>query len=229
MTKGNSTVLKASGLYKAFKQGTTDIVILDNAHIELKAGEIVALVGPSGCGKTTCMQILGLLDAPDKGQISINGVDYSNSRDYHKTLCRRNNIGFVYQAYNLLADFTALENVRLPLLLQDKSRKEANNRSITLLEELGLKERINHLPIHLSGGEQQRVAIARSLIHDPSLILTDEPTGNLDHDTAQKTVSILFNAAKSFNKSLIIVTHNNDIAKQADRILTIEDGKFKTL
>ena len=220
-------ILEARGLSKSFKQGTNKIVILDQVDFKIKANEVVSLIGPSGCGKTTFLQILGLLDKPDSGQVIFGGVNYTVADDYAKTLYRRFNIGFIYQAYNLLNDFSALENAMLPLRVQGVPLNEAKSRALDILEILGLGERFYHLPGQLSGGEQQRVAIARSMIHEPTVILADEPTGNLDHDNAEKIIDILINLVKKLKKSLVIVTHNSEIAEKADRIVSIQNGKVK--
>lgn len=220
-------VLQAKELSKSFKQGSNKITILDNADFNLKSNEVVALVGPSGCGKTTFLQMLGLLDIPNEGHIIIKDINYTKLIfDYKKTICRRSNIGFIYQAYNLLSDFTALENTMLPLRIQNISKYEAKEKATKLLGDLGLKSRIDHLPTQLSGGEQQRVAIARSIIHEPSIVLADEPTGNLDHDNSIKIIGMLIKSIKKLKKSLVMVTHNMEIAKKADRIMTIVDGKL---
>jgi ABC-type lipoprotein export system ATPase subunit len=220
-------VLQVKGLSKSFKQGRNKITILDNADFELKTNEVVALVGPSGCGKTTFLQMLGLLDVPDKGSIIIKDINYSKVIfDYKKTICRRYNIGFIYQAYNLLNDFTVLENTMLPLRVQSVSKSQAKKKALALLKELGLEERVSHLPAQLSGGEQQRAAVARSIIHEPSIILADEPTGNLDHDNSIKVINILIELVKKLKKSLFMVTHNMEIVKKADRIMTIDNGKL---
>ena len=219
-----SKMLEAKGVYKSFKQGANLITVLKNVNFELAENEIVSLIGPSGCGKTTFLHIIGLLDSPDQGDIFINNKNLTNSSDKARTLCRRDNIGFVYQAHNLLDDFTALENVMLPLCLHKVSIKEQEEKAKELLDKLDLIERAAHYPSQLSGGEQQRVAIARSLIHNPKIILADEPTGNLDSINAKKILSLLIEVTRIFEKSLVIVTHNPEIASQADRIMTIKNG-----
>jgi lipoprotein-releasing system ATP-binding protein len=224
MTK--SVILKVENLTKTFRQGKNNICVLDNISLSVKKGEVIALVGPSGCGKTTLLQILGLLDRPDHGQIMIKNVDYNNKSDNIKTRCRLENLGFIYQAYNLLSDFTALENCMMPLLIANISKKIARAQATEILSVLGLENRLNHYPSQLSGGEQQRVAIARSLIHKPSLVLADEPTGNLDQENAKKVINLLIETSRKMQTSLIIVTHNLEIVKNVDRILTINNGKI---
>jgi lipoprotein-releasing system ATP-binding protein len=219
-------ILKVKNLSKAFKQGANLITVLDDASFELTENEIVALVGPSGCGKTTFLHMIGLLDVPDSGTISINEKDFVLASDKARTLCRRNDIGFIYQSHNLLNDFTSLENVMLPLRLHNVPLKERKQRAMALLKKLNLSHRASHYPSQLSGGEQQRVAIARSLIHNPKIILADEPTGNLDRVNAEKVLELLIESARSLKKSLVIVTHNDHVANQADRIMTIKNGKL---
>jgi lipoprotein-releasing system ATP-binding protein len=222
----SGTILEIKNLTKTFAQGKNQICVLDNISLSLKKGEVLALVGPSGCGKTTLLQILGLLDKPDHGKIIIDNIDYRDKSDQDKTTCRLQNLGFIYQAYNLLSDFTALENCMMPLLISKNSRKFASSQAITLLSELGLEDRLNHYPSQLSGGEQQRVAIARSLIHQPKLILADEPTGNLDHDNAQKVMNLLIASVRQMQTSLVIVTHNLELVKNVDKIVTINNAKI---
>lgn len=224
MTK--AVTLKTEKLCKSFTQGKNKIKVLNDISLSIKKGEVIALVGASGCGKTTLLQLLGLLDKANSGKIIINDVDYSNKSDAAKTTCRLNKLGFVYQAHNLLSDFTALENCIMPLLIANTAKKTAITQAIELLSSLGLKNRINHYPSQLSGGEQQRVAIARSLIHKPELILADEPTGNLDHDNAKKVMDLLIQAVRQMQNSLVIVTHNLEIVKNADKILTINNAKI---
>jgi lipoprotein-releasing system ATP-binding protein len=219
-------LLKAKGLSKIFKQGSNSIAILDKADFTIVENEIVALIGPSGCGKTTFLHLIGLLDHPDHGEITINEKNFVKASDKARTLCRRDDLGFIYQSHNLLADFTALENVMLPLRLHKVSAKEREARARALLKKLNLAERATHYPAQLSGGEQQRVAIARSLIHNPKIILADEPTGNLDQANAEKVLALLISSVRGLKKSMIIVTHNTQIAKQADRVVTIRNGKL---
>jgi ABC-type lipoprotein export system ATPase subunit len=226
MTK-KELILQVSGVSKSFKQGRDVVKILDGANLSLYKNEVVALVGPSGCGKTTFLQIIGLLDEPTKGSIIINKNNLSNASDGQKTEFRKRNIGFVYQSHNLLSDFTAFDNIMMPLILTSKDQKFTRDSSVfKMLSKLGLENRRNHFPSQLSGGEQQRVAIGRSIIHNPMLVLADEPTGNLDSKSARNVIDLLINAIKKQNKSLIIVTHNSAIAKKADRVITIDKGKI---
>lgn len=217
-------IISAKGLCKSFRQGDNCIQVLNKAQFTLKAGEIVALVGPSGCGKTTFLHLIGLLDLPDSGEIIIDKINYVKASDRMRTMCRRNKLGFVYQSHNLLTDFTALGNTLIPLQLCGNAKQKSVGRAIYLLEKLQLKERLNHYPSQLSGGEQQRVAIARSLSHNPDVILADEPTGNLDSVNAKAVLNLLIDTVRNLGKSLVIVTHNQEIAKKADRVLTIKNG-----
>jgi ABC-type lipoprotein export system ATPase subunit len=226
MTK-KKCILEMSNISKKFKCGDDVINILDGANISIYEGEIVALVGSSGCGKTTFLQIAGLLDNASGGKIKIKGKEFQNESEFTKTEFRKKNIGFIYQSHNLLSDFTAMENIRMPLRVQYDSAPIKSERKVSeLLSKLGLDKRRNHYPSKLSGGEQQRVAIARSLIHEPMLLLADEPTGNLDSKNAKNVVDILMSTVKKYDKTLLMVTHNMSIANKADRVFTIEKGKI---
>ena len=226
MTK-KKCILEISNISKKFKHGEDVITILDDASISIYEGEIVALVGSSGCGKTTFLQIAGLLDTPSSGKIKINGKELQDKDEFIKTEFRKKNIGFIYQSHNLLSDFTAMENIKMPLMVQYEYSPIKSERKVRdLLSKLDLDKRRNHYPSKLSGGEQQRVAIARSLIHEPMLLLADEPTGNLDSKNAKNVVEILVSTVKKYNKTLLMVTHNMSIANKADRVFTIEKGKI---
>lgn len=220
----NNAALQLVNITKNFSQAAQLIEVIKGANLEVKKGEIVALTGPSGSGKTTLLQIAGLLDSPSQGNIFVNGVEASKSDDETRTKIRKNNIGFVYQFHHLLPEFSALENVALPLLIQNKSREEAFREAKKLLEEVGLQDRINHKPAQLSGGQQQRVAIARAVISRPSLILADEPTGNLDSAISEKIFDILQGLVKSYQIGCLMVTHNLELAKKTDRLVSIKDG-----
>ncbi len=225
MTK-KKCILEVSNLSKKFKHGEDVITILDGASMSIYEGEIVALVGSSGCGKTTFLQIAGLLDKPSSGKVLLNGKEFQDESEFTKTEFRKKNIGFVYQSHNLLSDFTAMENIKMPLMVQyDRSNFKTEKKVNDILSKLDLEKRRNHYPSKLSGGEQQRVAIARSLIHEPMLLLADEPTGNLDSKNAKNVVEILISTVKKYNRTLLMVTHNMSIANKADRVFTIEKGK----
>jgi lipoprotein-releasing system ATP-binding protein len=218
------TVLKLLNIEKNFFQADQKIEVLKGINLEIKKGELVALIGPSGSGKTTLLQIAGLLDSATSGQILIGGIDSSKANDKTRTEIRKNHVGFVYQFHNLLPEFSALENVALPLLIQEKSRKEAFEIAEKILAEVGLSDRLNHKPSELSGGQQQRVALARAVVTKPSLILADEPTGNLDSEFAGKIFELLQNLVKTYQIGCLVVTHNMELAKKADRVISIRDG-----
>lgn len=224
MTK--DIVLFAKNLTKLYSQGQEVVHLLQDASLTLKAGEIVGLVGESGCGKTTLLQILGLLDEEYRGEVLINDRLYHNASDYERSLCRRSRLGFVYQSHNLLSDFSAKENVMLPLLLNNVAIKEAEKKTEIILRELELLAHADQLPHELSGGQQQRVAIARSLVHKPKIVFADEPTGNLDPHNADLIFKIFIDFVRKHNASALIVTHNLQLAKKLDRVLTIKNGQI---
>jgi lipoprotein-releasing system ATP-binding protein len=213
-------MLKANNIHK--KYGTLEV--LKGVSIEIKKGEIVSIVGASGAGKTTLLQILGTLDTPDSGEILFNEtrVDKLKSSDLAKF--RNEKMGFVFQFHHLLPEFTALENVCLPALINGKSQKDAQKKAEKILGHLGLSHRMNHKPSELSGGEQQRVAVARALVNNPEIIFADEPSGNLDSHTAQELHDLFFQLRKDFNQTFVIVTHNEQLANMADRKLKMNDG-----
>lgn len=219
-----TTVLKLINIKKSFLQAHQTIEVIKDANLEIKKGELVALIGPSGSGKTTLLQIAGLLDIPSSGQILINEIDVSKSDDVTRTKVRKNHLGFVYQFHHLLPEFSALENVALPLLIQGKSKKEAFEAAEKILNEVGLADRLNFNPSELSGGQQQRVALARAVVIKPSLILADEPTGNLDSDFSEKIFSLLQSLVKNYDIGCLVVTHNLELTKKADRVVSIKDG-----
>jgi len=206
-----------------------DVEVLKGLDLEIKKGEIVAIVGPSGAGKTTLLQILGTLDKPLATQdfeLAINNTSLKNLSDKQLSEFRNQQIGFIFQFHQLLPEFTALENVCIPALIGKKSKKEAETKAKELLEFLGLSHRINHKPNELSGGEQQRVAVARALINNPSVILADEPSGNLDSASAKNLHELFFQLRDEFGQTFVLVTHNEGLANMADRKLTMKDGKI---
>ena len=200
--------------------------ILKGVDLEIKQGEIVSIVGSSGAGKTTLLTILGTLDRPSSGIIKINNEEVSKLNDKKLAAFRNQNIGFVFQFHQLLPEFTALENVCIPALIGNKSKKETQLRAAELLDLFNLKNRINHKPSELSGGEQQRVAVARALINNPKVIFADEPSGNLDSANAEELHQLFFKLRDNFKQTFVIVTHNNELAKMADRTLVMRDGKI---
>ncbi|MBT4414583.1 MAG: ABC transporter ATP-binding protein [Polaribacter sp.] len=206
-----------------------DIQVLKGLDLHIKRGEIVAIVGPSGAGKTTLLQILGTLDKPLKEkeyELSINNISLKNLSDKELSEFRNNHIGFIFQFHQLLPEFTALENVCIPAYIGKKNKKETEIRAKELLEFLGLSHRIDHKPNELSGGEQQRVAVARALINNPSVILADEPSGNLDSESAKNLHELFFKLRDKFGQTFILVTHNEELAEMTDRKLTMIDGKI---
>ncbi len=198
--------------------------ILKGLNLEIKQGEIVSIVGSSGAGKTTLLSILGTLDRPSSGEVFINGENVSAFNDKKLAAFRNQNIGFVFQFHQLLPEFTALENVCIPAFIANTSKKEAEKRAEELLELLKLKDRIQHKPSELSGGEQQRVAVARALMNKAKVIFADEPSGNLDSVNAQELHQLFFTLRDNFHQTFVIVTHNQDLAKLADRTLVMKDG-----
>lgn len=223
-----NVVLQAEDVEKTFYQAGRALTVLDKLDIKLVSGEIVALVGPSGSGKSTLLQLLGLLDTPTSGKITIDGFDATNMKDGERTELRRQYIGFIYQFHHLLPEFNALENVILPQMIAGVSKKVAKNEAERLLVSLGLKDRMDHRPARLSGGEQQRVAIARALANKPKLLLADEPTGNLDPETSAEVFDMLMNLVREEDICALIATHNMDLADQMDRVLELKNGRVLT-
>jgi lipoprotein-releasing system ATP-binding protein len=200
--------------------------ILQGVDLEIKQGEIVSIVGSSGAGKTTLLTILGSLDRPDEGEVVIAGENIFKLNDKKLADFRNKNIGFIFQFHQLLPEFTALENVIIPALIAKRNKKEAETKAVELLELFNLKDRINHKPSELSGGEQQRVAVARALINEPKVIFADEPSGNLDSANARDLHNLFFQLRDKFNQTFVIVTHNTELAQMADRTLVMKDGKI---
>lgn len=223
----NNSALILSSLTKIYEQAESRLTVLNNLNLEIKRGEVVALVGQSGSGKTTLLQIAGLLDNPTSGEVKICGEDLSKAGDNKRTLTRQKKLGFVYQFHHLLPEFSALENVVLPQMIAGIPQSEAEKKARELLTELGLGERLLHRPARLSGGEQQRVAIARALANNPALVLADEPTGNLDPKTADGVFAMFIDMAKKLGQSALVATHNLDLAKRMDRIVHLEGGVIK--
>ena len=209
---------------RRYKQGEVTLTILDGAKLALWPGQSVALVAPSGAGKSTLLHLAGLLEHADGGEIYLDGAPTSNLSDAVRTRIRRNSIGFVYQAHHLLPEFSAIENVMLPQMIRGLGRPEARKRSAELLSYLGLAERLTHRPAELSGGEQQRVAIARAVANIPRILLADEPTGNLDPRTSDHVFRALSQLIKQSGLTVILATHNMEIAARMDRRVTIRDG-----
>ncbi len=221
----SDVVLRLTGITRTFHQGAETLEVLRGIDIEIKEGEIVALVGPSGSGKSTLLHIAGLLESPSAGEIEISGNAAGSLGDDARTRLRRHNIGFVYQYHHLLPEFSAIENVVIPQIIAGIARKEARKRAAELLAWLGLESRANHRPGELSGGEQQRVAIARALANAPRLLLADEPTGNLDPTTADEVLDVLLKLTRGAGLAALIATHNPALAARMDRTLRVMDGQ----
>ncbi|AUS97025.1 peptide ABC transporter ATP-binding protein [Clostridium thermosuccinogenes] len=216
------TILQVKNLTKIYGKGDTAVTALNNVSFSVEKGEFVAVIGPSGSGKSTLLHILGGVDTPTSGKVYIDGTDIYSLDSSRLAIFRRRQIGLIYQFYNLIPVLNVEENITLPLLLD--GRKEDKNRLQELLTTLGLKERAHHLPNQLSGGQQQRASIGRALINNPALVLADEPTGNLDSKNSEEIISLLKLYNRKYNQTLIVITHDEKIALQADRIISIEDG-----
>ena len=221
------TVMSVRDIKKTFVEGGQPLKILRGGGFNLYRGEIVALVGQSGSGKSTLLQCVGLLDKPTSGDIFINGMPIDKISEETRTLLRRKKIGFVYQRHNLLSDFTALENVILPMLADGVTEDVACNRALKLLKAANVAHRAGHFPAEMSGGEQQRVAIARSVANGPEILLADEPTGSLDPEHATIVFDLLLDLVRKSKMSMLFVTHDMNLAKRADRIITIKNGIVK--
>lgn len=219
--------LEARGLVKRFVGGDgSDLIILDGVDFKLSRGEAIAIVGASGAGKSTLLHLLGALDRPTDGEVLIGGRPVAGLEDEELAAVRNERIGFVFQFHHLLREFTALENVMMPRLIAGAVRADAEGRARELLSDVGLGDRLEHKPRQLSGGEQQRVAVARALVNDPVVLLADEPSGNLDAETSTKLHDLLFDLRERRSLSLVIVTHNLDLAARADRSLTMARGRL---
>ena len=216
-------MLKAESIHKSYGQ----LQILKGVDLEVKKGEIVTIVGASGAGKTTLLQLLGTLDKPSDGSISINNTEVASLSDKKLSAFRNKNIGFVFQFHHLLPEFTAIENICLPALIAGVSKKDATQKATELLELLAVMHRADHKPNELSGGEQQRVAVARALINNPAVILADEPSGNLDTNNAHELHKLFFTLREKLQQTFVIVTHNKDLANMSDRQLLMQDGMLQ--
>ncbi len=217
-----SSVLVATNLYKRF--GTLEV--LKGVSIEVQKGELATIIGPSGCGKSTLLHLLGTLDTPDQGTINLQGTDFSTLNGKKLAAFRNKHIGFVFQFHHLLPEFDALENVCIPGWIAGRKKNEVKQAATELLKKMGLSHRLTHRPAELSGGEQQRVAVARALINQPTLVLADEPTGNLDSAHARELHQLFVDLKNELGQSFLIVTHNEELAAQSDRVWSMRDGQI---
>jgi len=222
-------LLEAKGLKKTYRMGRVLVSALQGITFDVPEGEFVAVFGPSGSGKSTLLHVLGGLDRPDEGEVSVDGVSLSTLNDNALAEVRLRKIGFVFQFFNLLPRLTALRNVELPLTLADLSEKESIEKAKDMLKLVGLEDRMNHRPSEMSGGEQQRIAIARALINDPKIVLADEPTGNLDTTTGGEIVRLMKQLNKEKRQTFVVVTHDPTIAETADKILYLKDGMIQKM
>lgn len=223
---GQKPIVRVRGLSKEFQEGGRTRQVLDALDAEFQEGEFAVLLGRSGSGKSTLLNLISGIEKPTAGDVFINDVAITQLRERERTLFRRDHIGFVFQFFNLIPTLTVLENITLPLELAGRTGRDTNQAAAQLLEKVGLAGRETSFPDKLSGGEQQRVAIARALIHDPMLVLADEPTGNLDEETGEKIMTLLLNMTREAGKTLIMATHNPEIVPLADRVLRVHDGQL---
>ena len=222
-------ILAARGIKKNYYVGKTVLEVLKGVNLDLVEGQILAIVGESGAGKSTLLHILGMLDRPTSGSLSLNGDDLISKTDIEMATYRNRFVGFIFQFHHLLPEFNAFENVAMPRLITGRTLAESKDRAEFLLEKVGLINRINHRPNELSGGELQRVAVARALMNEPSMVFADEPSGNLDHRNSEKLHALIWDLAKEHKCSFVIVTHDMMLARRADRILKLEDGVLEEI
>ncbi len=223
----SSFALKVENLSKVYDSSAGRVVALDNVSFAIKKGEFVSVVGPSGSGKSTVLNLVGALDRPTSGKIYIDGIDIFSLSDAEIATMRNGRIGFIFQSFNLINRTTVLKNVKLPGIIAGMSSEEVNSRSIKILEALGIADKKNQKPVNLSGGQQQRVAIARSLINNPTIILADEPTGNLDTKTGEDVFDMLKMLSHKFKRTIVMVTHNPELAESTDRSILLRDGRIE--
>lgn len=222
----SDNVLLLDSISRIYNQGNNEIKVLDNVNLSVKKGEIVSLIGNSGSGKSSLLHIAGLLELPNSGEILINDIKFSAMSEKERTISRRNSIGFIYQFHHLLSDFTAIDNIMIPMLIGGHQKSYAKDKAEKLLSKLELFDRKDHLPSQMSGGEQQRVSIARSLANNPDILLADEPTGNLDSKTADIVFNQFLDLAKDENMSVLLATHNIKLSDKSDRVISLQNGSL---
>ncbi|MBL4772349.1 MAG: lipoprotein-releasing ABC transporter ATP-binding protein LolD [Alcanivoracaceae bacterium] len=220
------TILECQGISQIFKDGETTIPVLDQIDFQIKHGESIAIMGASGAGKSTLLQLLGGLDNPTSGKVLLKGTDLSKMSSKKRGLYRNKYLGFVYQFHHLLPEFSALENVMMPLLIARQSKIQAREQAMVLLEKVGLQDRVKHRPAQMSGGERQRTAIARALVASPACVLADEPTGNLDESTALAVIDLMLKLNEQQNNGMIVVTHDKSLAKKMNKIYELTGGQL---
>ena len=223
----SSPIVKTRSLNKVYSGSGLDTIALDNVDLDIHTGEFIAIMGPSGSGKSTLLNLIGALDSPSSGQIFIDGIEITSLNSTNLALLRNKKIGFIFQSFNLISRLTSLANVEIPLSILGISSKRRKKRAYEMLKMVGLSDRWHHTPNALSGGQQQRVAIARALVTDPSIILGDEPTGNLDSKTTSNIIKLLKELNATTGKTVILITHDPDVAREASRVISVHDGKIK--
>ena len=226
--QSSNAVLKCENLSKTFTEGPSEVEVLKDISLSVARGEQVAIIGSSGSGKSTLLQLLGGLDLPSNGRVEVTGHDMASLDEASRGQLRNESLGFVYQFHHLLPEFSAIENVGMPLLIRGLKPKEVTKRAVSMLERVGLSHRLNHKPSELSGGERQRAALARALVTNPACVLADEPTGNLDGKTAEQVYELMREVNRELNTSFIVVTHDLNFAKKMDRTLHLVDGQIES-